>query len=205
MPNLCWSGRTGLALSGLLLAAISLPALASPQQPDLSAFMLDPPAHTLKATLPQWLPPLPHAAVDDGAARSEATGTGPDGVRRMLADFAMTLRHVRYRRGGREPSTGFDCSGFVRYVFHKVLGNELPADSASQFRSGERIARDAMQTGDLVFFRTEGKRISHVGIYLDDGRFIHSPSSGKNVSISRLDESYWARRFAGARRPEGLG
>ncbi|MEO7432972.1 MAG: C40 family peptidase [Dokdonella sp.] len=126
------------------------------------------------------------------------------GVRKLLADFAVTLRDIRYRRGGREPSTGFDCSGFVRYVFRHTLQQDLPSDSASQYLSGEKVARADMKTGDLVFFRIRGKRISHVGIYLDNGRFIHSPSTGKSVSISNLSEAYWAKHFVGAKRPSGL-
>jgi cell wall-associated NlpC family hydrolase len=126
------------------------------------------------------------------------------GLRKVLADFAVTLRNIRYRRGGREPSTGFDCSGFVRYVFSHTLKQDLPSDSASQYLSGEKVDRTDMKTGDLVFFRIRGKRISHVGIYLDNGRFIHSPSTGKSVSISNLGEAYWAKRFVGAKRPDVL-
>jgi cell wall-associated NlpC family hydrolase len=122
--------------------------------------------------------------------------------RRTLVDFAMQLRDIRYRRGGRLPATGFDCSGFVHYVFANVLGLDLPSDSASQFTNGNEIARAEMQAGDLVFFRTHGKRVSHVGIYLGDGRFIHAPTTGQRVRVNRLDESYWAQRFAGARRPQ---
>ena len=120
--------------------------------------------------------------------------------RDLLADFALQLRDIRYRRGGRAPATGFDCSGFVHYVFAQVFGVDLPADSASQFHSGIRIARDGLRTGDLVFFRIRGKRISHVGIYLGDGRFIHAPTSGERVRVDRLSQRYWAQRFAGARR-----
>jgi cell wall-associated NlpC family hydrolase len=112
------------------------------------------------------------------------------------------LRDIRYRRGGRAPATGFDCSGFVHYVFANVLGLDLPSDSASQFSSGEKIARADMQAGDLVFFHIHGKRVSHVGIYLGDGQFIHAPTTGQRVKVNKLDESYWARRFAGARRPQ---
>lgn len=122
-----------------------------------------------------------------------------------LIALAMELRDIRYRRGGRNPDSGFDCSGFVSYVFMHSLGLRLPATSAAQFVSGMKVARNEMRSGDLVFFRTAGKkRISHVGIYLDDGRFIHAPSSGKVVRIDRLDEKYWAKRFAGAKRPEGI-
>jgi cell wall-associated NlpC family hydrolase len=119
-----------------------------------------------------------------------------------LVDFAMQLRDIRYRRGGRVPATGFDCSGFVHYVFANVFGVDLPSDSASQFTSGEKVARAEMQAGDLVFFRMHGKRVSHVGIYLGDGQFIHAPTTGQRVKVNNLDESYWSRRFAGARRAQ---
>ena len=124
--------------------------------------------------------------------------------RQLLADFALKLRDIRYRRGGRAPNTGFDCSGFVHYVFAHSLGIDLPDDSASQYTAGSKVARSDMQTGDLVFFHIHGKRISHVGIYLGDGRFIHSPATGERVRVNRLDEDYWAHRFAGAKRLENL-
>ena len=143
---------------------------------------------------------LPVAA--DGATQ-DVTVTVED-PRRLLARFAMTLRDIRYRRGGRVPTTGFDCSGFVHYVFAQALGIDLPSDSASQFHAGIKIARGEMKTGDLVFFRIHGKRISHVGIYLDHGRFIHSPTSGERVRVDELGASYWVKRFAGAKRPDSL-
>ena len=116
----------------------------------------------------------------------------------------MTLRDIRYRRGGRTPAAGFDCSGFVHYVFAKALGIDLPNNSASQYSIGAKVARDQMQTGDLVFFHTHGKNVSHVGIYLDHGRFIHSPTTGKRVQVNYLNQAYWAKRFVGARRPNIL-
>jgi cell wall-associated NlpC family hydrolase len=123
--------------------------------------------------------------------------------RKRLADLALKLRDIRYVRGGHEPSTGFDCSGFVHYVFRQTFGLMLPYDAPSQFHDGKYVARNQMQTGDLVFFH-EGKRISHVGIYLDEGHFIHSPRPGKRVRVDNLDSTYWAKRFAGARRPDVL-
>jgi cell wall-associated NlpC family hydrolase len=116
----------------------------------------------------------------------------------------MTLRDIRYRRGGRSPQRGFDCSGFVHYVFAQVLGVDLPENSAAQYRDGRKIDRDELQAGDLVFFRTRGKRVSHVGIYVGEGRFIHSPTTGERVRVDRLSQQYWAHRFAGARRPDAL-
>jgi cell wall-associated NlpC family hydrolase len=126
-------------------------------------------------------------------------------VRRALISLAMNLRDIRYVRGGRDPSTGFDCSGFVRYVFAHAIGMQLPTNSASQFLSGLKVARADMKPGDLVFFHTHGKHnISHVGIYIANGQFIHSPTTGQSVQVSSLDEAYWAKHFAGAKRPEGI-
>lgn len=147
------------------------------------------------------------AVVADATAADgqEATSADITDLRKSLIAMAMKLRDTRYVRGGRDPSTGFDCSGFVRYVFAHAVGMQLPRNSASQFLAGLKVNRSDMQPGDLVFFRTHGKRsISHVGIYISNGRFIHSPASGKSVEISSLHESYWAKRFAGAKRPEAM-
>jgi cell wall-associated NlpC family hydrolase len=153
-------------------------------------------------------------SVSDAAARTDSAESDDDSVagdaavvtdpRQELTDFALQFVDVRYRRGGRAPSTGFDCSGFVHYVFAQVFGVDLPQNSASQYEVGKQVARADMKTGDLVFFKTRGKRISHVGIYLGEGRFIHSPTTGERVRVSNLAENYWARRFAGARRPATL-
>lgn len=143
------------------------------------------------------------AAPSPARATAQASSSAAD-PRHQLVDFAMTLRDISYRRGGRSPHSGFDCSGFVHYVFAQVLGVELPENSAAQFADSRKINRDDLQAGDLVFFRTRGKRISHVGIYLGEGRFIHSPTSGERVRVDRLSERYWAHRFAGARRPDAL-
>ena len=190
------------------LAFVALPSasvLAAPSLPgDFSSWTLalDPPVSTSPIATP--LAPV-QDALSPAAGEDAAPAPKPASrLRRMLADFSMSLRHIRYQSGGRDPSTGFDCSGFVRYVFRHGAGMELPSDSASQYRAGKLVTRQDMKTGDLVFFRIKGKRISHVGIYLGNGRFIHAPSKGKAVSISRLDESYWSKRFAGAKRPEVL-
>ncbi len=126
-------------------------------------------------------------------------------LRKALLAAAMSLRDIRYVRGGRDPSTGFDCSGFVRYVFAHAIGLQLPNNSASQFLAGTKVKRVDIKPGDLVFFHTSGRhRVSHVGIYISDGRFIHSPTTGKSVEISSLDSGYWAKRFVGAKRPDAM-
>src|SRR6201991_3444440 len=149
------------------------------------------------------------AADDDddslvAAATAKLAGHVDGHAREALLAFAMKLRDIRYHRGGRAPSTGFDCSGFVRYVFMHSIGLDLPTNSASQFLAGLKAKRNEMKTGDLVFFRTRGKAISHVGIYIDNGQFIHSPSAGKTVRVDSLNEAYWAKHFVGAKRPEGI-
>jgi cell wall-associated NlpC family hydrolase len=140
------------------------------------------------------------------AADEEAEdAVGVTDLRKALIAMAMKLRDTRYVRGGRDPSTGFDCSGFVRYVFAHAVGMQLPTNSAAQFLAGLKVKRADMKPGDLVFFHTGGKRrVSHVGIYISDGRFIHSPTTGKSVEISSLETGYWAKRFVGAKRPEAM-
>lgn len=198
-------------MRGLLFAAFlaccASPAWAGPLAGiDVQASDPASPAMIAAASGPfsNRFPPVPDLAAASTPGPVDRLSSGVAHLREMLVDFAVTLRDIRYRRGGREPATGFDCSGFVRYVFQHSVGAQLPSDSASQFRIGEKVARADMRTGDLVFFRTRGKRVSHVGIYLDHGRFIHSPSSGKRVSISSLDDGYWAKRFVGAKRPKVL-
>ncbi|WP_426664599.1 C40 family peptidase [Rhodanobacter aciditrophus] len=141
--------------------------------------------------------------VDEQADGSAETITD---LRKALITLAMHLRDVRYVRGGHSPATGFDCSGFVRYVFAHAIGVQLPTNSASQFLAGLKVKRADMKPGDLVFFHTGGRRhrVTHVGIYISNGRFIHAPTTGKSVQISSLDEAYWAKRFVGAKRPEGM-
>ncbi|MEW6016032.1 MAG: NlpC/P60 family protein [Candidatus Zixiibacteriota bacterium] len=94
---------------------------------------------------------------------------------------------------------GLDCSRFTMEVFRKFNGTELPRSSEEQFRTGRSVNRDRLQFGDLVFFKIDGRQISHVGIFIDYGEFIHA-SESTGIMISRFDDEYWRRRYAGARR-----
>ncbi|MDY0330707.1 MAG: C40 family peptidase [Thiomonas sp.] len=113
---------------------------------------------------------------------------------------ALSFLGVKYRYGGDTARSGFDCSGFVRYVYQETLGTVLPHNAAQQAREGERIPESQLRPGDLVFFNTLRRAFSHVGIYIGDGQFIHSPRPGQTVRVEDLDSPYWAKRFDGARR-----
>lgn len=113
---------------------------------------------------------------------------------------AMNYLGIPYRWGGATPDTGFDCSGFVQYVFRQTVGLVLPRSSFDQINLGVSVARDQLRPGDLVFFNTMRATASHVGIYIGENRFIHAPRRGKTVEIVDFNNSYWQARFDGARR-----
>ena len=115
---------------------------------------------------------------------------------KQITDAAKSFIGVPYKFGGTTPK-GFDCSGFVQYVFDKRKIT-LPRAADAQYKVGKVIMQKDLQQGDLVFFSTYEKGASHCGVYLEQGKFIHASSHG--VMISRLDESYWKTRYLGARR-----
>jgi cell wall-associated NlpC family hydrolase len=113
---------------------------------------------------------------------------------------ALDIVGTLYKFGGNSRETGFDCSGFVRFLFDTVLTLPLPRTSFEMSRLGEHVMLADLAVGDLVFYNTLKRPFSHVGIYIGDGRFIHSPSRGRAVEIVDMKERYWAARFNGARR-----
>jgi cell wall-associated NlpC family hydrolase len=113
---------------------------------------------------------------------------------------AMGLLGVPYKRGGTSEEKGFDCSGFVRYMYEKSVGLVLPRRAEEQAKVTEEISRSELKPGDLVFFNTLKRTFSHVGIYVGDGKFIHAPRPGKAVRVDDMREAYWQQRFNGARR-----
>ena len=120
-------------------------------------------------------------------------------LRHQVVDSAMGFLGSPYRWGGPSAEAGFDCSGLTMTAY-RLNGLELPRTSAAQFRAGRSVPRGSLKEADLVFFGTgRTGRVSHVGLYIGEGRFIHAPSSGKVVRIDDLSESYYERHFLGAR------
>jgi cell wall-associated NlpC family hydrolase len=157
----------------------AIPAPADPSAPPVAAA---PPA-VAPPSMPGRSNPLPPDGNADGYA---------------LSGTALSLRGAPYRDGGIDPS-GFDCSGFVRYVYEQH-GVTMPRQVRDQFRVGKTIDRDRLEPGDLVFFSTVAPGASHVGIVIGGDQFVHAPSERGVVRVESLSQQYWASRFIGAKR-----
>jgi cell wall-associated NlpC family hydrolase len=129
-----------------------------------------------------------------GAALSRAS----DEQAARAAESALAMLGKPYRHGGSTPE-GFDCSGLVSYSYTRV-GLALPRDTRGLREQGVLVGARSLRAGDLLFFDQEGRKLSHVGIWLGDGRFVHAPSTGGRVRVDRLDADYWTRHFVEARR-----
>lgn len=117
-----------------------------------------------------------------------------------LVSTAIGFLGIPYLRGGNSAETGFDCSGFVRAIYKETIGLVLPRSADQQANATQKIDKSELKPGDLVFFNTMKRTFSHVGIYLGDNKFIHSPRSGSSVRIEDMRIPYWNVRFDGARR-----
>ncbi len=137
-------------------------------------------------------------ACASGGSRPVAVqpGAAPRGT--AIVSQARMHAGIAYRPGGSSPA-GFDCSGFVQYLYSQA-GVALPRTAEAQFAAGRSLRPRDIAAGDLVFFRTDAQRVSHVGIATGDGSFIHAPNARSRVRVDRLDAAYWADHFAGARR-----
>ena len=133
-----------------------------------------------------------------GAAQSLASP--PANTVTDMVSHAIGFLGVPYRLGGDEFESGYDCSGFVRAVVERTLGLVLPRRAEQQAAATREIEPNRLAPGDLVFFNTLSRAFSHVGIYVGDGRFIHSPKPGAQVRVEDMRKSYWTQRFDGARR-----
>ena len=123
-------------------------------------------------------------------------------ARSELVVTALNFIDVDYKWGGNSAEEGFDCSGFTRHVYQTVGGIALPRSAEQQAAAPgfRHVALHELAPGDLVFFDTTSRRFSHVGIYVGDGRFVHAPRTGAQVRVENMRSSWWASRFAGARR-----
>jgi cell wall-associated NlpC family hydrolase len=125
----------------------------------------------------------------------------PVAARPAVVNYALSLQGAPYRYGKSSPQEGFDCSGFVAHVYQHA-GVRLPRTVDAMAKALPTASKTGLQSGDLVFFNTSGRRFSHVGIYVDDDDFIHAPSQRTGrVLLSSLKNPYWQRRFTGVRRP----
>ncbi len=174
-----------LTLMSLLLAASS--AVAAPQtaMPDDFDKLL-----TEKGLLTQLGDQI-------GQVRQTVTAKASE-----LVVNAIGFLGVPYRRGGNSVETGFDCSGFVRAMYQQTVGLILPRSADQQAAATQAIDKSELRPGDLVFFNTMRRAFSHVGIYIGDNKFIHSPRSGAEVRVEDMRLGYWQTRFNGARRVE---
>lgn len=179
--------RLALALAGVLLvnaAAAQAPADDDPITTYLQQRgLVDGPAATPEQTLTNW---------------QERTSE--------LVLMALHFVDLPYRRGGTSADHGFDCSGFTRHIFDLSLGLPLPrsADEQASAAGLMKVERDELLPGDLVFFNTQRRQYSHVGIYVGEGRFIHAPRSGAKVRMEDMAIAYWHKRFTGARRAQAF-
>jgi cell wall-associated NlpC family hydrolase len=134
---------------------------------------------------------------DYAAARIQQSGRGD--LRTELVRTAKRFLGIPYRWGGITAENGFDCSGLTM-VCYRLNGLNLPRVSRNQFQAGRWIPKAQLRPGDLVFFATRGgKRVTHVGMYIGDGKFIHAPRTGKNVRIEKLSNSFFAKTYMGGR------
>ena len=197
------------AIAGALLFACTSAAFAAPDDAldAVTKLLAD---KILPAAAAASTPATIDPSVGGETATPATTATAPALLRQVrdrateAVVSAMNFIGVPYRRGGSSVETGFDCSGFTRYVFENSLGLVLPRQADQQAKAAGFVAvkREDLQPGDLVFFNTMKRTFSHVGIYIGDNRFIHAPSRGKDVRTDDLGFAYWAKRFTGARRAE---
>lgn len=191
---LAWAGSPVRAEPLPAAAPATVTNSAAPEQVDpISRFLVD------NKLLDQG--PATELAQHAKGVKDRAAGLASD-----LVFMAMNFLGVPYRLGGTSEEDGFDCSGFTRHVFENSIGLMLPRRAAEQARSPQLVSvkQAELKPGDLVFFNTLRRTFSHVGIYIGDNKFIHSPRAGAQVRVEDIRVSYWQKRFDGARRAPAI-
>ena len=200
-----------------MLSSRAVPAINHPMKNTaikrFAAVFLLSLAHAVSAApdapAPSHPDPIISLLSERGLLRPVETAAMVRSVRDTASDLVMSAMNflgVPYRLGGNSNESGFDCSGFTRHIFESSVGLVLPrrADEQATTAGLLKIARDELKPGDLVFFNTMRRTFSHVGIYLGDNKFIHSPRTGASVRVEDMSENYWSKRFTGARRADVL-
>ena len=154
------------------------------------------PVRKVKEPEMRTLPPATIHAPATAHTKPRTTSSDMGGI---AARTAERFVGIPYRWGGNTVVDGMDCSGFVRAVYN-LCGVNIPRTSREQYKAGDQVGRDDLKDGDLVFFGESVEKISHVGIYVGNGRFVHAPRRGDDIKVSALDESYFTSRFVGAKR-----
>ncbi|OAM30164.1 peptidase C40 NLP/P60 [Eikenella sp. NML03-A-027] len=140
----------------------------------------------------------PAPSRQSSSAGSRASSGSQDEAGDLIMN-AMSLIGLSYRFGGNSPTQGLDCSGFMQYIFKRSMGITLPRTSAEMATVGQRVDRANLKPGDMVFFGAGG-RVSHVGMYIGNDRFIHAPRTGRDIEITSMNGTYWKNRYITARR-----
>jgi len=195
LTQACTRAVAGMFIGVLIAAAPGAFADEVSSFNQNASFSLSNPANSSSSSNSQTL-----SSTTDGGARSFLSGMA--GKAGDVVVGALNMIGVRYRWGGNTPDSGLDCSGFVRYVFQDTLGMALPRRAEEMSRVGEKVRVSDLKPGDLVFFNTMRRTFSHVGIYIGDNKFVHSPSTGSTIRVDDMDSGYWEKRFTGARRIE---
>jgi cell wall-associated NlpC family hydrolase len=196
-----------------IVARLALPALKPQSQSEYvpgADMNVSLPRHCAAITRPEFRPFVPNPLrvllglsfllllVLDGCAKYSPPPMGTASGR-QICDTARSNLGVRYKTGGTLPSTGFDCSGLIQWTFAQH-GISVPRTTREQVKAGAGVAKKQLRPGDLVVFKISGRNNLHTGIYTGNGKFIHSPGTGKRVREEALDSKYWKGRFLTARR-----